>query len=175
MKPINVSIGGRTPWRDRKDPYDYSAFTDDATRGFIVYALTNPPAYWNFNEEAQKMYIKVYGANGEARIAQGQCCENTSPVWVVGTLVTQAGQSELEEALKLKAAGKIFGYDYVGSGEIEDHTGMIQINTPFGTNWVDPGNITAGSVKLQLFMDNIRLVVGEVVEQKLIQILASGS
>jgi len=160
MKPINVSVQGHTPWRDRAEPYDYSSITDDHTREFIVYAMTSPPAFWNFDQGARDLYKSVYGANGEAQMAKGLCCENSSPVWVAGTLVTGPGQSELEEALKRKAAGELFGYDLQATDPV-DHTGKILMKTMFGEEWVDASALTLNSLRASGVFDNIRLIVRE--------------
>jgi len=164
MKPINVTVTGHTPWRDRAEPYSYDAFTDDYTRSFIVFALTNPPGHWQFSDDAKLLYKKIYGASGEAAMAKGAVCENVSPVWVYGTLVTSPGQNELEEALKLKAAGKLFGYDLIPSSPV-DHTGKVLIDTPFGKVWVDASSLTLNSFKANIIFDNFRLIVREEVEK----------
>lgn len=161
-----LELARYTFWRDREEPYDdlYASITDERLRSLVTYFTHSQPAEWSFSKEARDLYEKIYGAEARKKLEQtGNVCENISPVWVVGTLVTEPGQTELSEGLKRKAAGEIFGHDPV---YIEvDYTNKVKVVTPFGTTWVDEDQVKVSSMKVSDLMAKIRGAVKDALSQ----------
>jgi hypothetical protein len=153
---------GHSPWRDRESPYDYSALSDELAAA-ATYIITNPPSAWMWSEDkGWKVFTAIYGQNATEKARKTGCVpENTSAVWVIGTLVKQQGQNELEEALKAKSEGRIFGYDVIRPAQT-DHTGMYLVDNPLGIQvWAKGSDRVVSNMKVSELSNTIRKILQE--------------
>ena len=113
-------IIGRTPWRNRQEPYDHSGIAKEV---FDRY-MTAQPAEW-----ADQNMDKVWPGSWERYQNTGLVPEHPDPVWVIGTLV---GANSIENAI---AEHRLFGNEPIYASA-PDRTGMREIDTPVGKQWV---------------------------------------
>lgn len=125
-------VVGYTNWRDRPEPYNYSKAREP---GMVTYFQNHSPGAWFFDLQIRASFAEIYGQEALNRLnATMFVPENADAVCVAGTTANTE-----EKAAALKTVGKIWGHDPIYA--VEDHSGMVEIDTPMGKKWVPISSI----------------------------------
>ncbi len=135
-------------YRDRQEPYLHEV----ADPQYVEYFRTHAPFEWIKQEPARQAYQRIYGDEALKVLDQtGLVAENNAGEWVGGT------------NWQTRPLRPIYGGP--AAKPVPDHTGMVQVPTPFGPTWVPAGSAPLTTMSAAQVLDNIRLIVREELER----------